>query len=259
MAKADDIFNRIPQMSYQEPRPATDPAAFGAILKARRSVRVFNGTPVPETVMREVLEWALLAPNSSNLQPWEFLWVRNPQKKEALQKACFNQPAARTAAELIVVVAHTNTWRKNARQMLAQLEAAGDKAPQSALSYYRKLVPFVYTQGFLGSLGFLKRLLFFFRGFKAVTPREPVSHADMRVWAVKSSALTCENIMLGLSAHGFDSCPMEGYDSWRVRSLFDLKKGSEVVMVIAAGQRADNGVYGPRVRFPYAQFVREIL
>ena len=50
-------------------------------IKSRRSVRNYNDEPVLEQDMKACLELALLAPNSSNLQPWEFYWVRSPEKK----------------------------------------------------------------------------------------------------------------------------------------------------------------------------------
>ena len=54
---------------------------FEAVNK-RRSVRKFTNTEVPESVMRKCLKASLQAPNSSNLQPWEFYWIRNLEKKE---------------------------------------------------------------------------------------------------------------------------------------------------------------------------------
>jgi nitroreductase len=80
----------------------------------------------------------------------------------------------------------------------------------------------------------------------------------MRVWAHKSTALACENIMLGFSAFGFDTCPMEGFDSARVKKVLNLGRESEICMVISAGKRAKNGVYGPRIRFGKEQFVKVI-
>jgi nitroreductase len=65
----------------------------------------------------------------------------------------------------------------------------------------------------------------------------------MGLWANKSCALACENFMLGMSAHGFDTCPMEGYDSSRVKKILGLHSGDEVVMVISAGKRDQKGVY----------------
>lgn len=262
MSASDEIFTKIPDLKgYQDERPATDPQAFEKIIRARRSVRVYDSTPVPEAVMRQALEWALLAPNSSNLQCWQFYWVKHPISKKTLAKYCFNQPAARTAQELVVAVARPSLWKAHAKQMIAAFDEAerqGEKIPASARAYYTKLAPFVYTQGPLGIIGLLKKVLFFFRGLVQVTPREPTTAAGMKLWAAKSSALACQNFMMGITAQGFDTCPMEGFDSKRVKSLLDLSCSDEVVMVISVGKRADNGVYGPRVRFPSSQFIKEI-
>jgi nitroreductase len=80
----------------------------------------------------------------------------------------------------------------------------------------------------------------------------------MRLWAQKSTALACQNFMLAIRAHGFDSCPMEGMDAKRVKSLLDLPNGASICMVISAGKRSETGVYGPRVRFHQDLFIKEI-
>ena len=49
---------------------------FFEIANKRRSVRKFTDDTVPEDVMRKTLDFSLMAANSSNLQPWEFYWVR---------------------------------------------------------------------------------------------------------------------------------------------------------------------------------------
>jgi nitroreductase len=89
-------------------------------------------------------------------------------------------------------------------------------------------------------------------------PRGPASKSDMRVWAHKSTALACENLMLSLRAFGFDSCPIEGFDSRRTQILLNLPRAAEVCMVIAAGKRAPNGIYGPQFRFDKSLFVFEV-
>ena len=261
MATSSDVFAKIPDLGYIEDRPETDPKAFESIIRARRSVRVYDSTPIPESVMWEVLEWSLMAPNSSNLQCWEFYWVRTPEHKKTLAYYCFNQPAARTAQELVVAVARPTHWRKHAKQMLEVFkegEGQGLKIPDSAKAYYSKLAPMVYTQGFLNSVGYVKKIVFFFAGLFKVVPREPTTYAQMRLWGAKSVALACENFMLGMTAHGYDTCPMEGFDSRKVKKLLKLKCSDEVVMVISCGKRAENGVYGQRVRFPSSQFIKEV-
>ena len=58
-----------------------------------------------------------------------------------------------------------------------------------------------------------------------------------------------------MRAHGYDTCPMEGMDSARVKRLLGLPKAAQITMVISAGKRAEGGVYGARSRFDKVHFV----
>lgn len=255
MTKSTDIFSEIPETHHLEELLETSPQEFEKILRNRRSVRVYTNEKVPRAVVEKVLDWDLLAPNSSNLQPWEFFWVQDPTKKSELVEACFNQPAAKTAQELIVCVAHINRWR-SIRQEMLELFRDQKNVPPSAQAYYEKLVPLVYTQGPLSVLGFIRRMVTTITGLVRPVPREPCSRSDMRVWAVKSTALACQNIMNGFSAFGFDTCPMEGLDSKRVKKILGLGRNSEIVMAISVGKRDKKGVYGPRVRMAREKFIK---
>ncbi len=44
-----------------------------------------------------------------------------------------------------------------------------------------------------------------------------VSPGDLRVIAHKSTALAAQNFMISMAALGYDTCPMEGLDSKRVK------------------------------------------
>jgi len=257
MADPTSIFTKVPDMNYSEEILETAPEEFEKVIKNRRSVRVYTNEKVPKAVMEKVLEWGLLAANSSNLQPWEFYWVKQPTKKSQLVEALFNQPAARTAQELIVCVGKLNSWKKTRKDML-ELFAGRSDVPASARAYYEKLVPMAYTQGPLSIFGYSKKVFTTVVGIFRPIPREPNSRSDMRVWAAKSVALACQNIMMGFSAHGFDTCPMEGFDSKRVKKILGLGRESEIVMVISVGKRDKRGVYGERVRMPKENFIKVI-
>ena len=243
---------------YKEEAKDIDKEEFIKTVKSRRSVRVYNEEAVIEQDMRACLELALLAPNSSNLQPWEFYWVRSEEKKNKLIEYCLGQPAAKTAQELVVAVARPDFWKVNQKRMLEKIDAMGDKAPKSARKYYLKIVPLAYNQGIFSIRGYLKKLAIEIRGIKKPTPREPYNKKGMSVWAHKSTALACENLMLSLRAYGYDSCPMEGIDSKRIKTLLGLKNPAEISMVISAGKRAENGVYGKQVRFDNKYFIHEL-
>ena len=255
MNKTDNILLNVPNHNYSEPEVEIDKEEFIKVVESRRSVRVFKKDSIKEEHIKECLELALLAPTSSNLQCWEFYWVRSKDKKEKLKTYCLSQLAARTAQELIVCVARTDTWKQNKNKILKYLQENNSKS-KSALSYYQKIVPLVYTQGPFGILGFMKRILIFFIGMFKVVPREPTSLSDMRVWAHKTTALACENLMLALRAYGYDSCPMEGMDSKKIGKMLRLTRKSEVCMVIGVGKREKNGIYSKRFRLDSKDFIK---
>ena len=252
------IFEKIPDTKHVEPAIETNAAEFEKVVRSRRSTRVYSDEPVPESVVRKCLELATLAPNSSNLQCWEFYWVRDATKKQELVKLCLGQPAAATAQELIVCVARLDTWRRNSKMMLEHLSAGEADVPEAKLHYHRKIVPLAYGHGPFYILGPLKKLAIAVMGLFRIIPRGPASKADMRVWAHKTTALACENLMLSLRAFGFDSCPMEGMDERRIQKLLSLPRAAEVCMIISAGKRAKHGIYAKQFRFDPSLFVFEV-
>lgn len=235
-----------------------DAKSFDRTVLHRRSVRAYDGTPVPESVMKECLHLALLAPNSSNLQPWEFYWVRSEEKKKKLVEYCLNQGSARTAAEIVVAVARIDKITQHRKQMLEVIHKGEGKIHQSLVDYYSKLVPFVYAKGPLSIFAPIKWLAFNLMGIFRPAPREPLGKADLKLWAAKTTALACENFMLAASSRGFDTCPMEGLDSKRVKKLLGLPCSAVVVMAISVGKRKPEGIFGERVRFPDEQFLFEV-
>jgi nitroreductase len=253
-----DIFSKIPDLDYTEAAPEIDVLEFEKVIQSRRSVRVYKDEPLDDKIMERCLEIGLMAPNSSNLQPWEFYRVKSPEKKAIIAKFCLNQPAARTAPELIICVARRDTWRTHAKQMVEFFEQSEQAVPDSAYGYYKKIVYFANTVGPCGVLGFLKRIMIFFLRFTKVLPGGNSSIADLRVWMHKSTALACQNLMLAFRAYGYDTCPMEGFDEKKVSNFLELPRTAEPCMILSVGKRADNGVYGPQIRFPKEQFIKTI-
>ena len=81
--KKKPILNELfeSRNNHIELAPEIDKKEFIKTVTSRRSVRVYNKEKVKEEDMWSCMELALLAPNSSNLQPWEFYWVRSAKKK----------------------------------------------------------------------------------------------------------------------------------------------------------------------------------
>lgn len=254
---SENILAKPVRMKYQEPAAEVNFPEFEKVVRSRRSVRQYEPTAIPDADVEKALELALLAPNSSNLQPWEFYWVHTEDKKKKLAEACFSQNAAQSAPVLIVCVARPNHWKKHARQML-ELFSKESEVPSIADKYYRVVVPLVYRVGPMSVLGLARKVFFSIAGLFRSVPRGPATYSELREWAVKTTALACENLMLSFRALGYDSCPMEGFDEVRVRRLLKLPSDAHIVMVVSAGKRAEHGVYGKQVRFPKEQFVFKV-
>jgi nitroreductase len=243
---------------YYEEAPATDFDAFATIVESRRSVRRFADEPIPDAIVERCLDMALLAPTSSNLQCWEFYRVVDPAKKRALVEACLGQPAAATAAELIVAVARVDTWEQNTRDVKHILENDVWEWPKSMHAYYRVITRIAYGNGPLGLMGPVKKALITAIGLTRPVPRGPTSRAEVVTWAVKTSALACENLILAFRAAGYDTCAMEGMDEQRIRGILGLNRDAVITMVIGAGRRRPGGIYGPRIRLPRERFIKTV-
>lgn len=73
-------------------------------IKTRRSVRAYQDKPVPEDVLKRILEAVRLAPSASNRQDWKFIVVRDPGNRRAVAQAANNQMFIAQAPVIIVAV-----------------------------------------------------------------------------------------------------------------------------------------------------------
>ena len=56
------------------------------VILERRSIRVFKKKPVPDSMIRRILESARFAPSAGNTQPWKFLVVNSPEIIAEMEK-----------------------------------------------------------------------------------------------------------------------------------------------------------------------------
>ena len=231
----------------------------------RRSGRIYDSEKNIDTaIVKKCIQQASLAPNSSNMQLWEFYHITSKETIQKIAPLCFNQNAARTAEELVVFVTRKDLWRKRMKSNLKMIDAIFPPKPKSEQSsrekvsrnYYGKLIPFAYAD-FFGFFGFLKYLMILVIGLFKPIFRE-VRNSDMRIVAHKTCALAAENFMLSMAAEGYDTCPMEGSDTWRVKKVLNLPRGAEINMIVSCGIRKPEGVYGDRFRIPFKEVYKQV-
>jgi nitroreductase len=228
-------------------------------IKYRRSVRVFKNDVIDTEKVKTCIQLATLAPTSSNMQLWEFYHVISPEIIQKIAKASFDQNAAKTAQQLVVVVTRKDLWRKRVQSNIDYLknqygnkpEAEYSKREKFALNYYQKIIPALYFD-FLGIIGMIKFVVFQVIGIFKPIYRQ-ARQSDMRIVAHKSAGLAAQNFMISMAAINYDTCPMEGFDSLRIKKILHLPPSAEINMILGCGVRDENGVYGERFRIPFEE------
>jgi nitroreductase len=234
---------------------------FEQIVQKRKSYRVFDPEkPISDEAIKRSLHRAILSPNSSNMQLWEFYIIKTAANKEALAKICLNQSGAKTASQLVVFVTRPDKWKERRQAMLDNLDTQFESktAPRAkgVYYYYEKLMPMFYNTSFGFLKDILKRIIITYKGLNNPFVRDILSK-DVEIVAHKSTALAAQTFMLSIAAEGFDSLPMEGFDAKRLKRLLNLPKNAGINMVVAVGTGKPEGLYGPRFRLAYDKVVFE--
>lgn len=208
---------------------------FEQIVQKRRSFRAFSSeTPISDEIVKRSLKRAILSPNSSNMQLWEFYIIKSEENKAKAAEICFNQPGAATASQMVVFVARPDKWQVRQKANIAHLDTIHkdkeSKAAAGAYFYYENLVEKFYSE----------------------------TADNTEVVCQKSTALAAQTFMLSISAEGFDSLPMEGFDEAKMKEFLNLPKEALINMTIAVGKGLEKGIYGPRFRVPYDEVVFEL-
>lgn len=237
------------------------------VLNFRRSVRYFDEEKELDTEkVKHCIKMATLAPNSSNMQLWEFYHIVDPLMLKKLSHACLDQRATETAKQAVVFVTRRDLHKKRSKAIL-EFEKGNidryspperrEKRGKDRKLYYNRLIPFIYSR-FFGILGlFRKMLAVSISLFRPMTTT--VSESDMRVVVHKTCGLAAQTFMIAMAAEGYDTCPLEGFDSRRVKKLLNLPCSAEVNMVIPCGiRKGTRGIWGERFRVPFEEVYKKM-
>lgn len=237
------------------------------VLHFRRSVRVFDAKiPLDTAKVKDFLALSTLAPNSSNMQLWEFYHITKPDVLKKISYACLDQSATATANQIVVFVTRQDLHRKRAKFVLKfERENIKRHSPQERHAkrikdrelYYGRIMPFLYARC-LRVLGLLRVGITQTIGlFRTITRQ--VSESDIRVVIHKSTALAAQTFMIAMANEGYDTCPIEGFDSKVLKKVLKLPRGAEINMVVACGVRDGNkGIWGERCRVPFDEIYHAI-
>jgi putative NAD(P)H nitroreductase len=197
------------------------------IIKDRRSSNNFiKGLDIPKEDFTEIFDLLKLAPSCFNIQHANYLVVTDQDKKEALREAAFNQYKVHTASAAILVLGDKEAY-KNA-----------DKIYSGMLSL-KMMSQFDYDKMMLDIKG-----LYEGRG-----------KDFQRDEAIRNAALSAMMFMLIAKDKGWDTCPMIGFDSDKVKQLFNIPENLEPVILITMGKEDTSKRRLRGYRKPVGEFV----
>lgn len=173
-------------------------------IQQRRSVKHYDPNhQMTEAEIQQLLELAVLSPTSFNIQNWRFVVARDPELRQALRAASWNQAQVTDASITILVCA-------DLKAALKEPERYWRNAPPEV---QERLVPMIP--------GFYKD--------KAEMQRDE---------AMRSGGIVSQTIMLAAKAMGYDTCPMIGFDPVKVAALVNLPEDHVITMMITVGKAA---------------------
>ncbi|AWB46354.1 nitroreductase family protein [Paenibacillus sp. CAA11] len=186
---------------------------FVKVLKERRSVRHYDPhVKISRDELKEMLELALTAPSSSNLQPWRFLIIDDQELQEKLLPIANNQQQVRDASAVIAVLGDLKSYEQ-AEKIYNRTAEAGFMSEEIKNAMIQNSV----------------------RMYGGLAPERlhRINQFD--------AGLVSMQLMLVARAKGYDTVPMGGYNVEKFKEAFSVPETLEPALLIAIGKAAQPG------------------
>ena len=179
------------------------PNAIEAIRTRRSGHNFDHEADLDDETLEAIVRDATLAPSSYNLQPWEFVAVRDEENLDRIVELAYGQEHIREAGTAIVVVGHTEA--ETADRVFDEWEEAGRMDEASAEQTKAQTVE-MYEDERMG-----------------------------RDYGIRNASLAAQNLLLSAHARGLSATPMIGFDAEGIAEFLDLPEDEVPVMLIAVG------------------------
>ena len=218
------------QVQDQTAKDASTTVPFLDVLYGRHSVRKYDSSVViSEEEIREMIEIATRAPSSSNMQPWRFLIITDPELKRKLVPIAFNQQQVADASAVVIVLGDLEMYKKSEEIYDASFKAGfmTEEVKNNMTANSLKMYPSLPPER-------LKEIVVFDTGLVAM------------------------QLMLTARAKGYDTVPMGGYNRDQVIEMFGIPEQYLPTLMLPIGKAAAPGHMTPRLPLDQITFFNQM-
>jgi nitroreductase len=176
--------------------------------EARRSIRHYAPTAIPEFELRELLRLAGRAPSAFNAQPWRFVVVQNEELRKQLSAVAYGQQQILRAPATIV--------------MYSDMADALERLPDA-------MHPDLPAEERAASVDKFRGMF----GKQSVEERE--------TWGSAQSNIALGYLLLLAESLGYATSPMLGFEANKVKALLRLPSHVHVPALVSIGYPGEDG------------------
>ncbi|APG61309.1 NAD(P)H-dependent oxidoreductase [Christiangramia salexigens] len=182
-------------------------------LNWRYATKKFDATKnLKETELEKLIESVRLSASSYGLQPYEVIVIENPEIKEKLKAAAWNQPQLTDASHIFVFA----NFKK--------IDASHIDDYLNNIAETRNLS----REDLKGMEDMLKNTVLNF------------TEEEQQIWASKQTYIALGNLLAAAAEFKIDTCPMEGFNSAQFDEILNLEEKNLSASVVATvGYRSD--------------------
>ncbi|MER5866984.1 nitroreductase family protein [Kitasatospora sp. NPDC002040] len=206
-------------------------ASVADAIRTRRTIRHYRPDPIPDATLTALLDLAVEAPTSWNLQDRSIVVVTDPAGRAELARATGGQPQPQEAPVVLVFVAEPQAWREDRADVYERARRSG-----------------AWNEEFIAA----------FDAESTAFQTDLDRRGLVREYAVKDAVIAASFLILAATELGLATSPMNGWNEAEVKQAIGIGDRDDlaIALLVSLGHPAESRPH-PGRRAPERNVFRE--